>query len=142
MQGGDWDYEDPQETLLYSCTRDPREEVLDELYDRLAAAFAGLAREDPPTVTETLEALDAADPLRAMLPEVVEALEVAGRAVTGAWRELLDVLDSIEDGRAHLDGDEFHSRLGLIQDAHDKIDATLAKLRETHPTTGGTDDGE
>ena len=61
-----------------------------------------------------------ADPLRAMLPDVVKALEAA-------QREFLDVLASCDAERVHHDGDEFHERLGRIESA-------LTKLRTLTPT--------
>ena len=62
------------------------------------------------------EALNAADPIRAILPEVVEALEV------------LEQLVSERDGA--MLSDILHVQL------------LLTKLRTFHTTTGGTDDGE
>ena len=90
--------------------KDPRRDVLAELHDRMAASFAGLAREHPPTDTETLKALDAADPLRAMLGEVVEALE----------------------GLVEGEGDGLRDLL--------KARIVLTRLRTLTPTEGGTDD--
>ena len=63
--------------------------------------------------------LNAADPLRAILPEVVEALEKI-RAFTG-----------------HMD-----STAEEVTEAWKLSREALARLREIHPTTGGTDDGE
>ena len=82
--------------------RDPREAVLDEY-----TVFPGAA-------PKLLARLDAADPLRAMLPEVVEAL-----------RRLLDECTaySIRDSPAMADARE-----------------ALTKHRALTATEGGTDD--
>ena len=79
----------------------------------------------PPTMDEVrqmLQVLDSFDPLRAMLPEVVKALEAART-------EFFDVLASCDAERVHHDGDEFHERLGRIESA-------LSKLRKLTPTEG------
>ena len=104
---------------MTSEQRDPREAVLLEMQDRIAATFLGLGRDDPPTPTETLEALDAADPLRAILPEAVDALEWI-QALTG-----------------HMDSTEEE-----VTEAWKLSKALLTKLRALTATEGGTDDGE
>ena len=63
--------------------------------------------------------LDAADPLRNLLPEVLEALEKI-RAFTG-----------------HVDSTEEE-----VTEAWKLSKDLLTKLRTFHPATGGTDDGE
>ena len=89
---------------MTSEQRDPREAVLDEY-----TVFPGAA-------PKLLARVDAADPIRAILPEVVEALEV------------LEQLVSERDGA--MLSDILHVQL------------LLTKLRTFHTTTGGTDDGE
>lgn len=58
-------------------TQDPREAVLDRHLDRAFVAGDPYATdyEPDPGTAAVLAALDATDPLRAILPEVVEALE-------------------------------------------------------------------
>ena len=94
---------------MTSEQRDPREAVLVCAYGMTA----------PGRAEAMLARLNAADPLRAILPEVVEALEKI-QALTG-----------------HMD-----STAEEVTEAWKLSREALARLRETHPTTGGTDDGE
>ena len=102
-------------------TKDPREGVLDAWGAQLEQYLAGYGPL-PPGPVAALARLDAADPLRAMLPDAVKALEAART-------EFFDVLASCDAERVHHDGDEFHERLGRIESA-------LSKLRKLTPTEG------
>ena len=107
-------------------TEDPREAVIERTIR--AAHTCGWHRDDVserppvPLPSDALARIDAADPLRAMLPEVVKALEAART-------EFFDVLASCDAERVHHDGDEFHERLGRIESA-------LTRLRTLTPTEG------
>jgi hypothetical protein len=118
---------------MTSERKDPREEVLDgfleEENERGADAVEGFQCDDGRPAHEILETLDAADPLRAILPEVVEALE-------GCEKNLRILHDASGED---LDWDPtVRTTFEVWNDAR----SALARLREIHPTTGGTDDGE
>ena len=100
---------------MTSEQRDPREAVLDEY-----TVFPGAA-------PKLLARLDAADPLRAMLPEVVEALELA-------HDEAQDLFATLSDERVQQYGPTHALAVG-------RIARTLTKLRALTHTEGGTDDG-
>ena len=107
---------------MTSEQRDPREAVMLSIQGRMFDAGKAEASSYYPSVrtesdTEALARLDAADPLRAVLPEVVEALEKI-RAFTG-----------------HMDSTEEE-----VTEAWKLSREALARLREIHPTTGGADD--
>jgi hypothetical protein len=97
---------------MESEAKDPREAVLDDWGARLERYLGGDG-DQPPSLTEAIACLDAADPLRAMLGEVVEALEKS-------WSPYKD--DTPPDVRWH-----------------ERRDRILARLRTA--TEGGTDDG-
>ena len=73
------------------------------------------------------DAVRAADPLRAMLPEVVEALELA-------HDEAQDLFATLSDERVQQYGPTHALAVG-------RIARTLTKLRALTHTEGGTDDG-
>ena len=114
---------------MTSEQRDPREAVepVDILEVLLLASPAaeGIVRallNDAIQEIRTLRArLDAADPLRAILPEVVDAFYK---------------IATLTDPRRPLSTDP-----QTVADVWEITRAALARIREIHPTTGGTDDG-
>ena len=112
---------------MTSERKDPRETVTGEVagFDADHSSSVGwlhiaTSKEHSPFSVGTpvrVSRLNAADPLRAMLPEVVEALEKI-QALTG-----------------HMD-----STAEEVTEAWKLSREALARLREIHPTTGGADD--
>jgi hypothetical protein len=103
---------------MTSERKDPREAVLFDEVDNFAAMLVGLWGR----CRSILARLDAADPLRAILPEVVEALE-----------QLVKRTPFIPSGNG--------ISLSLSFEQMKELTQLLARLREIHPTTRGTDDG-
>jgi hypothetical protein len=116
---------------MTSERKDLREKVV---YERTL-----LSRKDN---LELLRHLDAADPLRAVLREVVEALEGCRDALQEEVDEYIHRASvAASGGSIRLRSDDYLSAAGDLREALTGADTALAKLREIHPTTGGTDDG-
>ena len=103
---------------MTSEQRDPREAVLLSIQQQWFDAGKAEASPYYPSVrTDSLDRalarLDAGDPLRALLPEVVEGLEEAADCLS----------------------------VQQVPGAVRALSRALAKLRTLHPATGGTDDG-
>jgi hypothetical protein len=108
---------------MTSERKDPREAVLDDWGARLERYLGGDG-DQPPSPTEAIARFDAADPLRAMLGEVVEGLEYA--------------LPSLEnDTDRLLESDYYGAGIKALAKLDDFRDL-LARLRTA--TEGGQDD--
>ena len=102
---------------MTSEQRDPREAVLDSIVHSAWQAGTQYYKASP--IAESLARLDAADPLRAILPEVVEAFYK---------------IATLTDPRRPLSTDP-----QTVADVWEITRAALARIREIHPT--GDDHG-
>ena len=103
---------------MASDAKDPREAVLDRQYLMYSSSARTLLRD-----------LDAADPLRAMLLEVVEGLEYIARATYGT-----ELSQTPEEQLAVI--------WGHFSDSQRKARALLTRLRTLTPTEGDAQEPE
>ena len=107
---------------MTDATKDPREAVLADWGDEWCSAVLG--GDVPPAYEDVVLArLNAADPLRAILPEVVEA-----------WK-------TFEEQYVHEFG-EHRVKGDHLDRTFQRLSGALAPLRALTATEGGTDDGE